>query len=158
MIDERGAGFFRRSPRNLLFPDDIVRLLADIAAIGADESAFRFNQGPRTSCDDCDRCIYVRGDVYADDSSPHPRARMSERAVLAHEYYGHLAFAPSVFQANDWRDEFRASYFAAVNTPNLTDEDRIFLILDAYERAREHGIQVTYNKKAREILGFDWND
>jgi len=77
---------------------------------------------------------------------------MSERAVLAHEYYGHYDFAPSIFEATDWRDEFRASYIAAIKTPDLSDNDRRYLVLDAYERAKEAGRFYEYSKKAREII------
>lgn len=76
---------------------------------------------------------------------------MSERAVLAHEYYGHFKFYPSAFRPNDWRDEMRASYIAALKAPNLSDEDRAYLIIDAYERAKEAGHYFDYSKKAREI-------
>ena len=77
---------------------------------------------------------------------------MSPRAVLAHEYYGHYEFSPSKFMAGDWRDEFRASYVAAINTPNLSDDDRRLLMLDAYERAKESGHYFDYSRKAREII------
>jgi len=77
---------------------------------------------------------------------------MSIRAVLAHEYYGHFQFAPSSFEPGDWRDEFRASYVAALKTPNLSDDDRRYLMLDAYERAKEGGKTLQYNKKARKII------
>jgi hypothetical protein len=60
-------------------------------------------------------------------------------AVLAHEYYGHYKFSPSEFKSGDWRDEMRASYIAALKAPNLSDKDRAYLILDAYERAKEAG-------------------
>ena len=41
---------------------------------------------------------------------------------------------------------------AAINTPNLTPDDRKNLILDAYERARDSGHYFDYTKKAREII------
>ena len=36
--------------------------------------------------------------------------------------------------------------------PYLSDEERAMLILDAYDRAKEAGIYLDYNDKAREIL------
>ncbi len=81
---------------------------------------------------------------------------MSQRAVLAHEYYGHKHF-DDVFGARNpvpgsWNDEFRASYSAAINTPNLTDMDRIYLMLDALERAKEAGVNIKITKQIRRIL------
>jgi hypothetical protein len=90
--------------------------------------------------------------VLPDVDSAHPRDRLSARAVLAHEYYGHYCFSPSAFEATDWRDEMRASYIAAIRAPNLTEDDRKYLMLDAYERAREAGHYFDYSKKAREII------
>jgi hypothetical protein len=77
---------------------------------------------------------------------------MSERAVLAHEYYGHRAYRDTDLQDGSWNDEFRASYMAAKNTPNLNEEDRQYLILDAVERAKEAGVTITYNELMRRIL------
>lgn len=76
--------------------------------------------------------------------------------MLAHEYYGHYKNNPSKFAVGDWRDEFRASYCAALNTPNLNDEERRMLMLDAFDRAKEAGIPVNYNKEARRLIyGYD---
>jgi len=77
---------------------------------------------------------------------------MSERAVLAHEYYGHRTNRGTKLKSNSWNDEFRASYMAAKNTPNLTDKDRYYLILDALQKAKEAGISITYNNFIRRIL------
>lgn len=100
----------------------------NIRAIGADERIFRFNEGYQTGFMNSQRLIYVRGDVLPDLKSNHPRDLMSSRAVLAHEYYGHKYFDELYGNKNPmvgaWNDEFRASYFAALNTPNLSDMDR----------------------------------
>jgi len=152
---ERGArdvNGYRQSRHNVLTEKDIEHLLGEIDAIGADRSVFRFNEGYRTGYDDDEIAINVKGDVYPDLTSKHPRDLMSERAVLAHEYYGHYKFFRSQFKSGDWRDEMRASYIAALQAPNLSDEDRAYLMLDAYERAREAGHMLEYSKKAREII------
>ena len=151
-MDNRSASGLRRSPYIELTAEDIVFLKDEIKAIGADESVFKFNEGNRTGFSDRTGTINIRGDVSPDLNSTHPRDCMSERAVMAHEYYGHYEFAPSGFEATDWRDEFRASYIAAIKTPNLTDNDRRYLMLDAYERAKEAGQFYEYSKKAREII------
>jgi hypothetical protein len=61
-------------------------------------------------------------------------------------------FAPSRFDVGDWRDEFRASYISAIKTPNLSNDDRRYLMLDAYERAKEGGRILNYSERAREII------
>jgi len=152
---ERGArdvNGYRQSRHNVLTEKDIEHLNNEIDAIGADRSVFRFNTGNKTGFDDDEIAINVKGDVYPDLNSKHPRDLMSERAVLAHEYYGHYNFFPSQFGYSDWRDEMRASYIAALKAPNLSAPDRAYLMLDAYERAREAGHMLEYSKKAREII------
>ena len=153
-IADRKAGGLRRSPFNTLSEAEIEHLKNEIRAIDADESAFVFNKYSRTSYHDDDNIISVRGDIMPDTSSNsiHPRDLMSERAVLAHEYYGHYKYAPSKYELGDWRDEFRASYMAAKNTPNLLTQDRVYLVMDAIERAKEAGVSIKYNSFMRRIL------
>lgn len=88
--------------------------------------------------------------------SNHNRDLLRERSVLAHEYYGHLKHDASNFEIRDWRDEFRASYSAAINTPGLSDDERRMLMFDAYDRVKEADVPLKYNKKARKIIyGYD---
>ena len=96
--------------------------------------------------------ISVRGDVLPDLAGSNVQDKMSSRSVLAHEYYGHLKSHPSEYEHGDWRDEFRASYHAALDAPDLTDEERGHLILDAYDRAKEAGEFTGYDETARRIL------
>ena len=83
---------------------------------------------------------------------------MSSRAVLAHEYYGHQAFAGTKLPIGSWNDEFRADYMAAKNATGLDSEDRYYLIQDAIDRAREAGIMIRNNRFMNEVLygeGYD---
>ena len=115
-----------------------------------------FNEGNQTGF--CDRLnkITIRGDILPDLYSDNLRDRLSQKAVLAHEYYGHFKNHPSKFRVGDWRDEFRASYCVAINAPSLSEEERRLLMLDAYDRAKEAGVKVFYNKLARRIIyGYD---
>ena len=83
---------------------------------------------------------------------------MSSRAVLAHEYYGHkvafdkYGYLDSFPVAGSWNDEFRASYNAALNTPNLSDFDRMYLMSDALERAKEAGVNIKITDVIRRII------
>ena len=142
----------RTPPYQVLTQSDIQMLLDEIKAIGADESIFKFNTGARTGYDDVLDEIRVKGDILPDLSSNHPRDRMSPRAALAHEYYGHRANRGTRLPKGSWNDEFRASYMAAKNCPNLTSTDRRYLILDALERAKEKGITIQNNTFIRRML------
>ena len=142
----------RRSAFHILTEDEIEIVKNDIRAIGADERIFRFNMGTRTSyVDDLD-IIQIKGDVFPDVNSIHPRDLMSSRAVIAHEYYGHRAYRNTILKDGSWNDEFRASYIAAKNAPNLSEIDRRYLMLDAIERAKESGVSIKYNDFMRRII------
>ena len=51
-----------------------------------------------------------------------------------------------------WTDEFRASYNAALNAPNLSDMDRMYLMLDALEREKEAGVNITITDEIRNLI------
>ncbi|MDY3927993.1 MAG: phage minor capsid protein [Clostridia bacterium] len=146
------ANGLRKPPMHILSDDEIKSLKEDIKAIGADESVFRFNAGRYTGYNDDGDFITVRGDVLPDNRSNHPRDLMSQRAAIAHEYYGHRTYKGTSLPKGSWNDEFRASYMAAKNCPNLSDEDRRYLVLDALERAKESGITIKNNDFIRRIL------
>ncbi len=158
----------RRSPLYELEEHEIAEIRDEIIAIGANLDDFVFNSKvTRGTCFlPSDGKVHIRGNILPDESSKHPRDRMSVRAVLAHEYYGHRPYreqyiredndtspdAISRIMARQWADEFRASYMAAKNAPNLSDEDRYLLICDALSRAEEAGISIKYNDFIRRAL------
>lgn len=147
------ANGMRKSPFIPLSDEDKEHLLKEIAAIEADPGRFAFRDGFGTGYSDDRDIIFVSSNVFPpSDGSNHPRDLMSERAVLAHEYYGHRANRGTKLPKGSWNDEFRASYTAAKQCPNLTDEDRAYLILDAIERAREAGVSIRYNDFMRRVL------
>ena len=146
------ANEMRKPPTHILDENEIASIKEDIRAIGADENVFEFNSGNQTAYSDKYDIIHIRGDVLPDNKSLHPRDLMSSRAVIAHEYYGHRAYKGTKLQKGSWNDEFRASYTAAKNTPNLSDKDRQYLILDAIERAKESGISIKNNSFMRRVL------
>lgn len=96
--------------------------------------------------------VNVGGDVFPDEDSTNNRDRLSVKAVLAHEYYGHAAFPDSSYPIGHWADEFRASYHAAMTAPGLSDEERASLMVDAYQRASEAGVKVRYTKSYRKLV------
>ena len=155
--DVQGA---RKSPLYTLTESDIKMLKEDIRTIEADESVFRFNYDrvPGTGYIDVLDIVAVRGNVFPDtiSGSKHPRDVMSTRAVLAHEYYGHRAHSGTDLPQGHWEDEYLASRIAAEVTPNLSNEERRHLVLDAIERKREAGIKFELDGFMRRCLyGFD---
>jgi hypothetical protein len=148
---ERGAGGLRRPALETIEPEEIARLRQEFADLGGDPSMLRFNSGSITGFRDDRNFIQVRGDVNPVPDALHPRSAMSSKAALGHEL-GHAAHRGTPLPVGAWNDEFRASYWAAKNLPNLSDEDRIHLILDAMERAREAGVSFRPNVLMRRIL------
>lgn len=146
----------------MLTKKDIEQLIEEIRTIKADISVFRFN------CDfvrgtgyiDALDIIAVRGNIFPDtvSGSKHPRDIMSSRAVLAHEYYGHRANRGTNLPSGHWEDEYRASRTASEVTPNLTNEERLHLVLDAIERKREAGVTVEPDEFMRRVLYGDGQD
>lgn len=148
----RMANGLRTSPYHILTDDEIQSIKFDARSLEIPEEVLRFNVGGQTGFSERDMVINIRGDILPDLSSKNLRDVLSQKAVLAHEYYGHYKSHPSSFRVGDWRDEFRASYRAAIDAPGLSDEERQMLILDAYDRAKEAGVSVRYNKEARRLL------
>ena len=150
----------RRSPYYTLNENDIENIKSEIRAIQANESDFVFNSTiTKGTCFlASDGKVHIKGNIFPD--------KMSVRAVLAHEYYGHKPYIEQYLKEdsetssealeriykNAWADEFRASYMAAKNAPGLTEEDRYFLIMDALSRAREAGISIKNNDYIRRAL------
>lgn len=147
------ANGLRRSSHIKLTEEDKQHLLQEISAIKADSDKFMFRDNFGSGYSDERDIIFVSSNIFpSSDGSTHPRDLMSERAALAHEYYGHREHRNTSVPKGAWNDEFRASYSAAKNCPNLSDEDRYYLVLDALERAKEAGVSIKYNDFIRSIL------
>lgn len=152
-LDDRSLAMgYRKPASHILTEEEIADIKADAAALDIPSSILCFNAGRHTGFVDDLEMINICGDILPDSDSAIARDRMSQRAVLAHEYYGHYKNHPSEYDIGDWKDEFRASYDAAVNAPNLTEEDRALLMIDAYDRAREAGEMLEYDEIARRII------
>jgi hypothetical protein len=148
---ERSAGGLRRPALETIEPAEIERLKQEFAELGGDPEILRFNKGAQTSYVDGRDRINVRGDVNPVGGALHPRSAMSSKAVLGHEL-GHRAHRGTRLPVGAWNDEFRASYWAVRNLAALSDEDRIHLVLDAMERAREAGVPIKANALMRRVL------
>lgn len=166
--EKRTVAGNRKSSFYVLNAKDIEYVKSEIVAIGANEEDFVFNSDiTRGTCFlASDGKIHIKGNIFPDEYSSHPRDKLSIRAVLAHEYYGHRPYRKQYLaEDNDtspeamdrilsraWADEFRASYMAAKNAPNLTKKDRVLLIQDSLSRAEEAGVTIKYNDFIRRVL------
>ena len=142
----------RKPVSHILTDVEIEQLKKAAESIGIPLETLVFNQGTQTGFRDRTELIYIRGDVLPDENSLIPRDRMTARAVLAHEYYGHYKRHPSPYDPGDPQDEYWASRNAAIYTPNLTDEERAQLMIDAYERLKEAGQFKGYDETARRVI------
>ena len=141
--------------------DEIRRILQEAETIGIPTEYLRFNDPDArgTSYNPFDDIIDIKGNIFPDKNSPHPRDVMSVKAVLAHEFYGHRPYKEQYLEEFErglsketWNDEFRASYRAALDSPGLSDGERRSLILDAIERASEAQIAIKYNNIMRQMV------
>ena len=148
----RAVGGLRSSPFKKLDEAEMAQITKEFEELGGDTSKLRFNQGRRTSYLDETDVFSIRGDVFPSTHATSARSTMSSRATLAHELHGHAANRGTRRAAGAWHDEFRASYQAALNSPALTAFERRDLMLDALSRASEAGIEITHNKRIREII------
>lgn len=142
----------RRGALRIVTEVEKLQIKREAESIGVPVNLLSFNTGKKTSFDEMTGLINVRGDVFPSEYALNKDSILSSKAVLAHEYYGHYRMYPSRFGFDDWRDEFQASYRAAIDTPNLSDTDRRLLMLDAYDRAKRAGVTVRYNDIARKII------
>lgn len=142
----------RRGALTAVSEDEEQLLRKDADDLGIPQNVLRFNNGVCTSFDDSTGLINIRGDIFPSEYAENPDSILSARCALAHEYYGHLKQHPSRFDIGDWRDEFQASYRAALDTPNLTEQERVMLMLDAFERAQNANVPVELNTVARKMI------
>lgn len=148
------ANGLRKPSTSLLTEDEIAHIKSEIRAIDADENVFMFDRIGNTGFLDELGYIRIGRNVFPDfdSNSVYPTDLMSERAVLAHEYYGHYRHRGTTLPKGSWNDEFRASYDAAKLSPGLSDTDRQYLIMDAMDRARLAGVTIKPNKFMKEVL------
>lgn len=142
----------RRGALTAVTAEEESQIRRDAAELKIPQGVLSFNTGSCTSFDDETGLIHIRGDIFPSEFAENPDSILSARCALAHEYYGHLKHYPSRFEIGDWRDEFEASYRAALDTPNLTDDERAMLMIDAFDRARNANVSVDMNSVARRVI------
>ena len=166
--DKELANGMRNNTKTPLTEEEIALVKKEIARIEADETKFILNDIDHIHLSTCynfvEDIVYVTKNVLPDEKygSVHPRDLMSVAAVLAHEYYGHRTYRDEYISDSKhegtyytvplWQDECRASITAAKTTPNLTNEERRDLILDAVYRAREYGQLIELDDFMKETL------
>lgn len=82
--------------------------------------------------------LHIANDCYPNPEGRKVNATLSYRAALAHEIIGHYEslLNKNAFEPASLLDEVQASIRAARFAPNITDEDRFMLLMDAYGRIR----------------------
>lgn len=143
----------RRSVFEPLSDSDKKFIYSEAEAIGIPKDIIVFREGHVTGYLDSRDKIYISSSVFpSGDGSLHNRDNLSVRAVLAHEYYGHRRYRNTPLKQGSWQDEFRASYSAAINAPNLSAKDRQMLMRDALDRASEVGVKIKITETIRRFL------
>jgi hypothetical protein len=165
-FDKEMANGMRNQEKIPLSEEEIAFVKREIEIINADMNIFIFNDKEhiqQSTCYNSDEDkIYVTKNIFPNIKygSTHPRDLLSVRAVLAHEYYGHRPNREEYLQDSItgkittpyWKDECRASINAAKITPNLTEDDKKNLILDAVYRAKEAGMVIEYDEFMKKTM------
>ena len=148
MLDRNYAMGLRRGNK-FLSEEEIEFIKQEIERIKADPEVFSIDRTGRakTAYREISDRIVVGSNVFPDLENPSNMTdKLSVACVLAHEYYGHRAMREEYLNededtTNTAIDEFKASFLAYKNTPNLTNEEREMLLYQAYETAKEGNLE-----------------
>ena len=124
-------------------------ILKEIGRINADRNKFYIDETGlhTTKYSQDDDIIIVGSNVFPDLENPSNMTdKLSVACVLAHEYYGHRSMRDEYLKeevdtTNTALDEFKASFLAYKDTPNLTDKEREMLLYQAYETAKSGNLE-----------------
>ena len=141
--------FGMRQPLRNLTDEEVQIIKKEIKRIEADESVFVIDtvKPRKTLYDEVSDKVYVGSNVFPDLENPSDTTdKLSVACVLAHEYYGHRSMRDEYLKEDEDTsmtslDEFKASFLAYKNTPNLTDEEREMLLYQAYETAKNGNLE-----------------
>ena len=148
MLDRNYAMGLRRGNK-FLSEEEIEFIKQEIERIKADPEVFSIDRTghAKTAYREISDRIVVGSNVFPDlENSSNMTDKLSVACVLAHEYYGHRAMREEYLNededtTNTAIDEFKASFLAYRNTPNLTNEEREMLLYQAYETAKEGNLE-----------------
>ena len=157
--------FGMRQPLRNLTNEEVQIIKKEIKRIEADESVFVIDiEKPRkTLYDEISDKVYVGSNVFPDLENPSNMTdKLTVACVLAHEYYGHRSMRDEYLKEDEDTsmtslDEFKASFIAYKNTPNLTDEEREMLLYQAYETAKEGDLEEEI-KMCQEIIKQNYKE
>ena len=148
----------RRASRSIS-DEEVEFIYQEINRINANLSVFSIDKTGRakTAYREVSDTIVVGSNVFPDLENPSNMTdKLSVACVLAHEYYGHRSLRDEYLKeetdtTNTALDEFKASFLAYKNTPNLTDEEREMLLYQAYETAKSGNLE-NEMKMCQEII------
>ena len=148
MLDRNFAMGLRAGKRKIT-EDEKAFILKEIKRINADVDAFYIDEigNQNTHYSQKTDLVVVGSNVFPDLENPSNMTdKLSVACVLAHEYYGHRSMREEYLKeetdtTNTALDEFKASFLAYKNTPNLTDEEREMLLYQAYETAKNGNLE-----------------
>ena len=134
--------------RNLT-DEEVQVIKREIKRIEADQSVFVIDtEKPRkTLYDEISDKVYVGSNVFPDlDNPSNMTDKLSVACVLAHEYYGHRSMRDEYLKEDEDTsmtplDEFKASFLAYKNAPNLSVEEKEMLLYQAYETAKNGNLE-----------------
>ena len=144
MLDRNYAMGLRTGKRKIT-EEEKAFIIKEINRINASEESFYIDEdgNQNTHYSQKTDLVVVGSNVFPDLENPSNMTdKLSVACVLAHEYYGHRAMREEYLNededtTNTALDEFKASFLAYKNTPNLTNEEREMLLYQAYETAKE---------------------
>ena len=158
MLDRNYAMGLRTGKRKIT-EEEKAFIIKEIKRINASEEVFYIDEdgNQKTHYSQKNDLVVVGSNVFPDLENPSNMTdKLSVACVLAHEYYGHRAMREEYIKENEDTtntalDEFKASFLAYKNTPNLTNEEREMLLYQAYETAKEGNLEEEI-KMCKEII------
>lgn len=148
-MEQRNFSMGLRRATKSLSDEEVEIIYKEIKRIKADPSVFSIDKTGRakTAYREVSDRIVVGSNVFPDLENPSNMTdKLSVACVLAHEYYGHRSMREEYLKedvdtTNTALDEFKASFLAYKNAPNLTDEEREMLLYQAYETAKSGDLE-----------------
>ena len=112
--------------------------------LGMPKSKIRYSENCNTAYGEVFDMLHIGTDVYPSYLNRHKaNSRVSSKGAIAHEIVGHReAKLKGWAQEDDLLDEIQASIRAARFAPELSNIERLVLLRDAAERAKNNGYRL----------------